>query len=335
VDDADTKERCKNKERVLEAVNWVKEDLIGALGLTSGARIIIAGNRINKQSIIAHMVGDVELKDPKHEGVQHIKVFAIENPKTHAKAEIDDPLSKPAWKERYTKDHLRKRFKIIGYRATRREYFHEHVEEGNVFLHEWIQWAKSPKLEEFDRLVCYTDPSFTNNRNSDFKAIVLLGTYRHKVTNQYRYHIRKTWVRQASIMAMVKAKYEIYYWVGDFATYWIESNMLQKPLIDAFYTEGSIKKNYMPISGDSSKKADKFTRIENMSPIFEQGIIEFAEDQRDDVDMITFIEQLTLFPTGHDDAPDALQGAYSKLRVDVAETPPPRTGKFKRSSSRV
>lgn len=335
VDDADTKERCKNESRVLEAVAWIREDLIGAMGLTSGVRVVIAGNRIHKKSIVAHLVGDIEPQDPKNEGVQHIKVFAIENPRTHAKAELHDPLSKPAWIERYTKAHFEKRFLIIGYRASRREYFHEHVEEGTVFKAEWIQWAKSPKIEDFDELVCYTDPSFTNNKNSDYKAVVLMGSYRHPVTKQYRYHIRKAWVRQASVKSMVKANYDVWKWVGNHARYYIESNMLQVTLLDEFDTEGSEKKDYMPITGDGQKKADKFTRIENMTPIFERGIIEFAEDQRTDPDMQTLIDQIIAFPTGHDDGPDATQGAYSKLRSNAVEVVEPRTGKHIKKSSRM
>ncbi len=333
IDDADTKERCKNESRVDEAVSWIREDLFGAMGLVSGARFVAAGNRIHKKSIIAKMVGDIEPSDPKNDGVIHIKVYAIENPKNHLKADIDDPNSVPAWKERYTKETFRKRFEKIGYIAAQREYFHEHIEKGKVFKNEWIKWAKTPKEDNIIASIVYTDPSFTNSKDSDYKATVCVSL--HMYLGKLRYHIRRAWVKQATIKNMVEIGYDWYDWLGDKASYYIESNMLQRMLLDEFDTEGSNRGYILPIRGDSRRKGDKFTRIENLTPLFEREFIDFNEAERKDPNMQTGIEQFLAFPTGHDDFPDAVEGAiYLLNQMNRVQSTPIKVGKYNKTSSR-
>ena len=337
VDDADTKERCKNESRVMEAVEWIREDLFGAIGLRSGARFVIAGNRIHRNSIVSNMVGDVEPKHPINAGVQHVKAFAIENPRTHAKAEIEDPTSVPAWKERYSKDHFRKRFELIGYGATRREYFHEHIERGLVFRPEWIEFEQPPRLVDFEDIVIYTDPSFKGAKSNDYKATAVVGLYRSKGSEggKLKYMVLDAFCRQVSVSAMVKANYDFYDWIGERGRYFMEANAMQSSLLDDFDTEGSARGYYLPISGDTAKKVDKFQRIENLTPLFERGMICFNADKRGSSDMQNGIGQLLAFPTGHDDFPDAIEGAINKLSAaSRSRTNEPRTGKFTKFSNR-
>jgi predicted phage terminase large subunit-like protein len=326
IDDADTKERNKNPDRVREAVNWIKEDLFGAIGLTNDAKFIIAGNRTGKHSIVSYIVGDVEPNDPIDPNINHIKVFALENPKTHKK----DENGTPAWKERYTKQHFELRRKLIGTNAFLREYFHQHIEEGTVFRNEWIQWRKPLPLHQYAQIVDYGDPSFKETKNSDYKAIVLVAK-RHDGTID----ILRAWVRQASISAMVQTFYYHHSICKEFARYYIESNFLQAMFLDEFKRHGNQVGYQLPIRGDARKKPDKYTRIENLSPLFERGHIFFNEEERSNADMQTLILQLLSFPTGHDDAPDALEGGVNFLqntaRVATFER---RAGKFNMRSSR-
>lgn len=326
VDDVDDKVIVRNTERVREAVNWILEDLYGALSI-KGARLVIAGNRIHARSILAHMVGDVEPGDPKRPGIKHIKVFALENPRTH-KA---DPINGvPAWK-RYTKQELKARMETIGYRASMREYFHEHIEDGNVFSHDWIQWQRPLDYSDYDEIIVYGDPSFKNTKASDYKAIVATG---RKGT---RLDVLLAWVRQASISAMVEAFYDIYDIFGTRARYYIEANMMQDLLFtDEFVNVGNQRGHQLPIRQDKRKKPDKFTRIENLSPLFERGVITFNEKQRKDNGMQTLVAQLLAFPTGNDDGPDALEGCVSLTTSSSrASSFQPRTGAYTRKSTRI
>ncbi len=327
IDDADTKERCRNEQRVDDAINWIKEDLFQAFGLTSGSRFVVAGNRIDKCSIISKMVGDVNPEDPINPAINHIKVYALENPKTHAM----DLNGTPAWKERYSRAILEQRWELTGYRAKMREFFHQHVEEGNVFKEEWIIWDKAPSIRNMEAIEIYCDPSFKNTKDSDYKAIVVVG----KSSNN-KIYILDAWVRQASTRSMVQAFYDFYAWYGNHARYRMESNMLQDLLFDEFNTMGNETGVHLPIRRDDRKKENKEMRIENMSPLFERGIIAFNEDKRKKPDMQLLKSQLLAFPTGHDDAPDALEGALFYLQRAARQSNfTPRQGSYNKNSKRA
>lgn len=323
VDDIDDKVIVKNRTRVKEAVDWIIEDLYGACAI-QGARLIVAGNRIHKHGILAHVVGDTEPDAPKREGITHIKVYALED-KRHQKA----MNGQPAWKERYTRDHITNRMQVMGTRSALREYFHEHIEEGSVFRHEWIQWGKVPRLRDLEAIEVYTDPSFKDTKDNDYKAIVAVGKAKG------RFYILRAWVRQASVSAMVKVKYDFHSQFGEAARYRMEANFIQDLLLRDFDTEAETAGYHLPLRPDKRDKPDKFTRIENLSPLFERGFVIFNEDERSSPDMQTLIDQVLAFPTGHDDGPDAIEGAvYYLNRQDARAGSEPRMGKMRQNRSR-
>jgi predicted phage terminase large subunit-like protein len=327
VDDIDDKVIVRNDERVRQTVDWILEDLYGALSI-KGARLVIAGNRIHKNAILSHLVGDIEPEDPKRPGIKHIKVFAIENPKTHIAA--DPPHGVPAWKERYSLKELTDKMEKMGYRASRREYFHEHHEEGHVFKNEWIKWDKVLNSKNYDSLIVYCDPSFKSGKDNDFKAIITIGK-RGKYID-----ILDAWVRQTTTKAMVTKFYDLYDWLENSSRYYIEANMLQELLLDEFDNEADIRGYYMPIRGDKRNKPDKYVRIENLTPLFERGLVILNEAKRKDSDMQTFVQQLLGFPFAHDDAPDALEGGIFLIQKTSGRSSfeRVRTGKYNNKSKR-
>jgi predicted phage terminase large subunit-like protein len=323
VDDIDDKVIVKNQQRVREAVDWVWEDLYGALAI-QGARLVVAGNRIHKHSILAHLVGDTEPDQPKREGITHVKVFALED-KRHRK----DLQGEPAWKERYNRAQIIDRMTVMGTRSAMREYFHEHMEEGILFRHEWITWGKVPRVKDLDGMEVYTDPSFKDTKNNDFKAIVAVG----KLGNTY--YIYRCWLRQASVNAMVKTKYDFYSEYGEFARYRMEANFIQDLLLKDFDQEAEATGITLPLRADKRDKPNKETRIENLTPLFERGLVIFNERERDNPDMQTLVDQFLAFPTGHDDGPDAVEGAvYYLNRGESRAKFTPRMGRYRRSANR-
>ena len=68
---------------------------------------------------------------------------------------------------------------------------------------------------------------------------------------------------------------------------------------------------------DKRKKPDKFLRIESIAPLWERGFVFYDESQKDDPDMLAGLDQTLAFQKGmrgHDDAPDADEGALSILQ---------------------
>jgi len=323
VDDIDDKVIVKNIQRVKEAVDWIIEDLYGACAI-QGSRLIVAGNRIHKQGILAHIVGDTDPEQPKRKGITHIKVYALED-KRHQKAMNGEP----AWKERYTRLHITGRMEIMGTRSALREYFHEHIEEGNIFKHEWVHWGKCPKVRDLEAIEVYTDPSFKDTKDNDYKAVVAVGKLRGK------YYVLRAWVRQASINAMVKKNYEFFEEYNSFARYRMEANFIQDLLMKDFDDEAATAGFHLPLRADKRDKPNKETRVENMSPLMERGLLIFNQDERSTPDMQTLVDQLLAFPTGHDDGPDAMEGAIWYLnRQDKQSKFQPRMGKMKQNRGR-
>ncbi len=326
VDDIDDEILVRNQERVRNICNWITGALMGALGIKQ-SWIVICGNRIHKASVLAHLVGDVEPGDPKHKGRIHIKAYAIEDPKSRRKSSPEQG-GVPAW-PRFSLEQLQAKMEQMGYRASRREYFHEHHEEGHMFSADWIIWAKALPLDKYDSLIVYCDPSFKNTKKSDYKAICLIGR-----TGRY-VDILRFWVRKASVSSMVQVFYDWYEELGTSARYYIEANMLQDLLLDEFVEEGERRGYQMPIRGDKRKKPAKELRIENMTPLFERALIRLNAAMQKDPDMQRFKDQLLGFPYDNDDAPDALEGGLFKLQKTArASRTSARTGRYRKRPER-
>ena len=317
VDDIDDKEICRNQDRVLEAVDWLKEDLMGCFSL-KGGRFIIVGNRIHKHSILAHMVGDVEDDHPVHPYLYHSKVFALENPKTHKEDQSETGV--PAWKEYYTRADVEARIEKMGYRAAQREFFHRHIQEGRIFKNEWITWHNLPPLGQYQHIVTYCDPSYKDSKKNDFKAIVALGRI-----GKY-YDVIDCWVVQGTKQAMVTAHYDMHEALqagGAILTYHcMEANFIQEMHIEEYVKESETRGYMLAIHADKRQKPQKQARIENLTPLFERGLVRFSAAHRKSRHMQAFISQLLGFPAAHDDGPDAFEGAvYISNSKQVSQIP--------------
>lgn len=335
LDDVDTKERCKNHVRIKEAVEWAQRDFFQAADMTANPMFFLGNNRIAKHSIMSYMCGDIEKGDKVNPNINLITAYAIENPRTRDRAELADPLSKPSW-SRYTKAYYQNLIdNVTGEIAFRVECQHEDIEVGNIFKKEWIVWNKKLPLSIYDNIIVYLDPSFKDKKVSDYKAVACVGQYRHPDTKKVKFRVFRAWCRQTSVSNMVQGMFDIYDYLGDKASYYMEANFIQNDLLDDFDEESSKRGYVFPINGDYTKKEDKETRIQNMTPLFERDMIDFCESMKDDRDMLEGIRQLLAFPTGHDDFPDALHGALSKLKTLVrVSSLEYKVGGFKSTSSR-
>jgi len=328
-DDMDDAAIVKNEQRTDEAVDWILGDFYGAMP-TKASWLIVAGNRINKKSILAKIVGDVEENDPKREALVHIKVFALENPKTHLK-DLSEK-GQPAWKENYTREQILAKIKRQGSRLGMREFFHEHIVIGRVFREEHLPWVKLPGISSYKKLVTYCDPSFKGTKKNDFKAIALVGQY-----GNY-FDIIKVFCRQCLPPEMVRGHYALTEIVPDNMTCanWMESNFIQDTLLKDYDRYGEEVGHQIGIRGDNRKKPDKEARIEALSSFTERLLIRFNIEEKQNFDMIELRNQFLGFPDAeHDDGPDAVEGAIHKLNKRTAsKTDHNRTGKYKNNNSR-
>ena len=293
IDDLDDDELCESPARVTRLTNWVKEALFGALDGGRG-RFIMVGNLIAKNSVLANIAAT--------DGV-HV-----------SQVNIWDKDGNVSWGAKWTPDEVKAIERFQGYRSFQKEYMNNPITEGAVFRQDWIKWGKLPDLQKFEELILYIDPSFKGTTKNDYKAAKLWG----KVGSQL-WHI-KAFVRQCSVAEMVRWLYDLYEWSlqKNIAIKWyMEANFMQDTILDEFRREGDLRGYQLPISGDKRKKPDKFQRVEAISPLWERGFVTYNEDEKNDPDMLAGIEQTLAFEKGmrgHDDAPDADEGAIWYLQ---------------------
>ena len=293
IDDLDDDELVNNPDRVKRLTKWVKEALFGALDGGRG-RFVMVGNLIGKCSVLANFIAS--------KGVVVSKVNAI------------DRNGKPSWAAKWDIEEINKMAAFMGYTSFQREMMNNPITEGAVFRHDWIKWKKMLPLHEYDSIVAYCDPSFKGSTKNDYKAIKVWGK---KGTELH--HIA-AFVRQCSVAEMVRWFYDLYEHISAanaVADYFIEANFLQDIILDEFTREGNLRGYQMPIRADRRKKPDKFQRIEAISPLWERGFVYYNIDLRNDPDMNTGLEQTLAFEkgmSGHDDAPDADEGAIYILQ---------------------
>lgn len=332
VDDIDDAVIVRNEARVKDACDWVLGDLYGAMP-NKGSRLIIAGNRIHRKSILANIVGDVDPGDPKKENIFHLKVFALENPKTHCK----DLTGTPAWKERYTRSDILKKMTRQGSRIGLREFFHEHIVEGRIFREEHLPWAPVLQFAEYDKLITYNDPSYKSGQSNDFKSIVLIGR-----KGRY-FDIIDAFVRQCTTAEMVRGHYNLAAQIPTklICRHYMEANFIQDLMLEEYWREGEARGSVLRIRGDKRKKPDKEARIENLTPFTEQCFIRFNQDLKHLPDMQELRNQFLGFPdVEHDDGPDSVEGAIFILNQQGGESArnqqqkPVVTGDFKRNAAR-
>ncbi len=335
-DDMDDDQIIHNEALVDKALDWALKSVYPAMSL-KGFRAIWLGNRIAKRSILAKYVGDYEAGKPIREGITHIKVYAIENPRTHAKSDFHK--GRPAWKERYTLAQLKEMCDAIGETNFGAEYMHEHITRGKLFKPEWQYWFKTPPIKHFDSIVSYGDSSL--GEKSDYKAIVTLGVLNPKYNYPYKYHVLDVFCQQTTSKLFVSHFFDLYERFGALSDYWIESNALQKHsawklLIQDFEAEEKIRKYVLPIRPDDSKKANKVARIEAEVGVFERGLVSWAEEKRGKKDFEVGWEQFTGFPEAkNDDTPDAFVGAREKAQNKQGRSNfRPRTGNYQTSDDR-
>lgn len=295
IDDLDDDELCESPARVARLTNWVKEALFGALDGGRG-RFIMVGNLLSKNSVLANIC--------TIDGVWVSQVNIL------------DRDGKVSWAAKWTPEEVQALERFQGFRSFQKEYMNNPLTEGAVFRADWIKWGRLPEMKKFDELVLYIDPSFKGSVKNDYKAAKLWG----KCGSQL--WCIKAFVRQCSVAEMVRWLYDLYEWSlrqGVAVKWYMEANFMQDTILDEFRREGDLRGYQLPISADKRKKPDKFQRIEAISPLWERGFVTYNEAERDDPDMRAGIDQTLAFEKGmrgHDDAPDADEGAIWFLQRD-------------------
>ena len=308
IDDFDTDEKCRNRDRVKADTDWLQEAVIPTRSVSVPLLVIINGNIIHKYCTIT-ILG--ELAD----------CWDVVN--------LTDKNGNPTWKKN-TKEMIQAMFynkngkRKVSKKAQQKEYYNNPVAEGDTFTQ--FVYGKCPPLKKCEKVVTYVDPSPSNNKEkkSSCKAVIIIGLYKG------RYYIYKVWLGKETNRQMVG-------WIGQAYNYlekhgidtkkmFIENNTLQdphfqqvvKPLLEEYRKQNGIK---LPVREDKRKKADKFDRLENMADENNQGDIIFNEDEKENPMMVEMEDQwLGVSKDSKEmDGPDAVEGGKTMIDTRVVK----------------
>lgn len=294
MDDLDDDELCLNPARVQRLTDWVREALFGALDGGRG-RFIMVGNLISRTSVLSAF-----------SQIDGVKVSRVD---------ILDSAGNVSWAAKWSREEVAAMERFQGYRSFQREYMNNPITEGAVFRREWIRWEKRPAWREFDDIVVYIDPAWKGSARSDYKAAKMWG---RKGTRLWQL---RAFVRQCSVPEMVRWCYDLSGRAtaeGAALRFYMEAGFMQDELLKDFDAEGEARGWRLPVIPDRRKKPDKFSRIEAAAAHWERGFVFYDESQRRDPDMLAGLEQTLAFQKGmrgHDDAPDADEGAITTLQI--------------------
>lgn len=309
IDDVDDDEIVNNPKRVERVVKNILGALYFALSI-KGSRVVVAGNRIHHNSILANLVGDTKRGGKKREGIYHSKVVAIKNIKRDTQGNIIG--GEPAWKERYTLEELVRKMKKAGEVLSKQEFFHETEIEGKIFKNKHIRFARMPRLQKMEVIIGYFDPSFVNSATSDFKAVPVWGLYKGK-----KWCIKRFCRRcelDTAFRWMVHTEKQLPNGVA--IIWYIEEQFINDSIKRAQRRVERETKHKLNIITDRRKKPNKYTRMVRMEPDYTNGDVYYNIDEKDDPDMIEGNLQLKGIEPAYkspDDSPDADEGAWFYL----------------------
>lgn len=305
VDDFDTDEDCRNPETLNNKWEWWQRALYPTRSISEPTTIIFCGNII-AQDCCVKRAGEM---------ADHWDIVNIR-----------DASGRSTWPDKNTEEHIERVRRSISAAAFQAEYYNNPVSEGRIFRQ--LQYAEVPPLNSFKYLVCYGDPSYSNNKRSEssMKALVLLGKLNSTV-----------YVIRAFLAHCTNAEYiEEYFKMRDYVSglantyYYMENNKLQDPFFSQVFMpllrEAVRKRGNLNIRGDESKKTDKATRIEaTLEPMDREGRLIFNQAEKNSPYMQELVNQFALFDMSLpycSDGPDAVEGGVAIMERKDRELSP-------------
>lgn len=315
IDDVDDDEIVHNPKRVEKVVKNIMGALYFALSI-KGARLVVSGNRIHHNSILANIVGDTKQGSKKRQGLWHSKVVAINNMVKDTAGNIIGGV--PAW-SRYTLQQLVKKMGIAGPVLAMQEFFHKTEVEGKIFKNQYFRFVRLPRLQKMKVLIGYFDPSFVNSATSDFKAISIWGLYNEK-KYCYKKFCRRCELTQA-FRWMVQVEKKLPAGVG--VIWYMEKQFVSASITRAKRIVEKETGHKLNIITDTRNKPEKYTRMVRMEPDYANGNVFYNIDEINDPDMVEGNMQVKGIEPGYkspDDSPDADEGNWHYLDMHQVQT---------------
>lgn len=268
IDDIDTDEEVRNPDRIKDSVKWIEKALFPTRSTSNPTLILVCGNIIAKFCCITELAK----KADKHEIIN-----------------IRDEHGKSTWQQKNSEADIDRVLSQISYNAAQGEYFNNPISEGDVFKE--LIYDKVPNLKSCNSVLVYADPA-TSNRDRSNASDKAVGILARKGSSYYVY---KVWLDTMSNSKFIDALFEAYLLCKDLQVdtlkVYIENNTLQNPFYEQVLLPLIRKKARelnvsLPITPDTRKKGDKFTRIDGtLEPLNRLGNLIFNQREQNNPNM--------------------------------------------------
>ena len=285
-DDLESDEGAKSPNQVEKTLNWLTKAVYPALD-PEGSMVVI-GTIISQRAALATLIHSEE--EPWNTWSRHL-----------FRAYTDDGQS--SWPAKYPLEILKAQERKMGTRAWRSEKMNDPIDESDFFQLEWIKTYDMADLPTGLYVSGFYDPA--KGQGGDFAANITLG-YDQGAGLIY---VLDAWIRRQSVnmaLAAALARHIMYGYV----LWGMETNGFQALALEILPELEKKAGAILPVI-EVNHSTNKGLRIESLSPFIERGKLLFCPEQGDQK---LLIQQLTSYPRGHDDGPDALEGALALLR---------------------
>lgn len=325
IDDIDTDEECRNKERIEAKWKWIEEAVIPTMSVSGRYRVLFNGNIIATDCCIVRAIAKAQELQLK--GLGHVDVINIR-----------DKNGVSVWIKNSEED-VDMFLSLVSASAAQKEFFNNPVVEGEIFKE--ITYGKVPPLSKFKFLVIYGDPAPGENKakDSSTKAVFLMGKYKSKL------YVIKGFLDRGLNSEFIEWYVKLMEYVGGKTTVYnyMENNKLQDPFFKQVFQPivrklRRLRNILLYIRGDEEKKTEKATRIEaNLEPLNREGDLILNEEEKDNPHMKRLDEQFRLFTLKLKfpaDGPDCIEGGLRIInQKQIAAAPPILVGSSKNRSS--
>mgnify|MGYP001382797975 CR=1 FL=1 len=293
IDDIDTDEEVRNKDRIRQKVEWVEQALIPTRSISNPTLIIVCGNIIAKYSTVTELMKKAD----------HAKIINIR-----------DKNGKSTWPEKNTEKMIDRVLNSISYRSAQKEYFNNPISEGTVFKE--LYFDRLPKISKCEKVIVYGDPSPSNNTRSKSskKAVIITGYLKGE------FYVYKVWLDNVTNADFVDWLYQACLYLDregvDPKKIFVENNSLQDPFYEQVIVPLIQKlwqntKYRIPIRPDKRRKPAKFERIEGtLEPLNRNKLLKFNAAEKENPYMVRMEEEMlgVTEDAKEMDGPDALEG---------------------------
>lgn len=291
MDDIDDDEECANPKQVDKTVAWVLRALIPAMSVER-SRFLMANNLIAPYTVLSNL--------SENDAFETDQVNAL------------DENGEPSWPY-YNKEFYAARRRLMGDPAFQTEYQNNPMKEGKIFRDEHMPYAPPLARNRYNRIVAQWDIAYSESKTADFNAVPIVG-----LTSSGDKHLIAGFCQQCKMEVALRWMYDYQLALPStvIVEWYAESQFWNDAVELAMQT---VAKEYgwrLPIVFDDRPQGNKFSRMLQMLPGMQRREFYVSDQLKHNPDIQAGLQQVKgIEPgyAGHDDFPDALQTAISKL----------------------